>query len=538
MPRGRLPRGRVAGRQRPPDAAAGDIVPLSPARERTMTRRDSWMALALVACVAASSAAAEARPRPPAAGPVVLAGEIHAPGGHSGILELRLDGKLQAAMPAATGAFEIAMPRAGNAGMVSLEFTAPGLRLRSLLGRQGRLANRAGADGRLAATHEDGLRLSPLSSALAVLASRVDGKPPRSDVALASAVKALRGHELLQATTVLARLAVDPDALPPGFGDGLALLEHEAAFDDFARAHPAFLEAPEDILDALPTTPLTATEPGSVLAFTAPRRAPGEPLDDWGLVVERVGADYRVHDEFFDGPAYAGGIDAGGALALVPHAPLSIVDFLGPPCPSTGDSETMAVSTLVGRDFRRHWRGSDVALWQAGQDHVVTYPECPGLAPSTTRRVTLHAAPDMLRAPVLTSPRRFPGRHALPLFCPLVFPHTYLALTPCDYADHVFARDGSGVAYPQGEAPRPFTWAAGARGAMRLDYGDMVLRLWIVDPADRVASALVYVVEGEVVGYDGTSSGYATMVRGGIASKADDAAGAGAETGAQRRLAP
>src|SRR5690606_38206051 len=114
----------------------------------------------------------------------------------------------------------------------------------------------------------------------------------------------------------------------------------------------------------------------------------------------------------------------------------------------------------------------------------------------------------------------------------------YLALTPCDYADHVFARDGSGVAYLQGKAPLSFTWAAGARGAMRLDYGDMVLRLWIVDPADRVANALVYVVEGEVVGYSGTSSGYATMVRGGMATNADGGAGAGARTGAERRPAP
>lgn len=487
-----------------------------------MAKSIGWTAVALLACIAAApsplDAATQARPRPPLHDAVVLAGEIHAGGAAaSGQLALYLDGKLQATVPSATGDFEIAMPGRGDARMVSLEFSAPGLRLRSLLGGQARLVRAAGADGRLGAESEDALRLSPLGSALSVLAGQAVGAAPASDAALADAVGAIPGMALVVATTALARLAEDPALLPPGFDDGMALLEDEAAYLDYVLdTNPGIVDAPEDVLDAIPATPLAARDTGPVLAFTGARQAVGVPPHGPGVVVEREGDGYRVHDFLFDGPSYAGAIDAGGALALVPHASVAWVNQYGPSCPSTGASTTWEVWTLLRRDLRRHWRGSGTSLWQLGRDYELSYPDCPDLAPVAARSVELSAAPDMAHARMLTTPRRFLGRQALPLFCPLMYPHGELALEPCGQADHVFARDGSGFAQPPDGPVLAFAWSLDAHGAMRLDYGDSATRVWIFDAGDRVQQGVVYVAEGSVSGEPGTSGGHATLVRGGV----------------------
>ncbi len=487
-----------------------------------MAKPAARMTITLAACLAAAlPAGLAARPGAPAKGTMVLAGEIRAEGAPAGTLALYLDGELHGQVPAGAGTFEITLPRDGSAGMVSLEFAAPDLRLRSLLGGQARLSKRAGGDARLVVAEEDGLRLSALGSAMAVLATRTGAGAPATDVALARAVNAIEGWQLLSATAVLARLAAEPALLPPGFDDGLALLEDAEAFADFVQAHPAILDAAAEVLDALPVAPLPPDGGGPVLVFTGARRAPGDPLHGPGLVVEREGAGYRVHDDYFDGPAYSGAVDAAGTLRLVPHSPVARVNFHGPACPSQGGKPTWEVANLVQRDFRRHWRGSGVSLWQLGQDYVLSYPQCPELAPREVRTASLRAAPDMVRARLLTTPRRFTGRQSLPLFCPLLLPHGDLAFEPCGQVDHVFAPDGSGVADPQGKAPQPFAWSIDAHGAMRVDYGDRASRFWILDPGDRVVQPLAWVAEGEVVGYTGTSSGQGTRVVGGLSAAGD-----------------
>ena len=470
------------------------------------------IAAAFAACLAASPAA-EARPRPPASGPVVLVGEIDVGGKHEGVVELRLDGELVASVPAANGAFELEMPRHGGAGMVILEFHAPDLRLRSLLGGQGRLALRAGADGRLAVAEEDRLRLSPLSTAVAVLASGLDLVPPAGDDALADALQATWGSDIRLATTAIERLAVEPGRLPPGIPDGMALAEDPAAFNHAVQEDPALVSDPHLVFDALEAKPLSAGDVAGALVFTGPRAAPGVPTDGPGMVMERVAEGFRLHDHMFDGPSWSGGLDAQGALVI---EPLQLVrEFAGYyDCPSLGWTVAGVVDT-TRRDFRRLWQGVGMAVWHFGSDHELSFPECPELETVEWRSMRVWTAPDMARARALTQPRRFVGRQSLPVFCGYPLPHWGLALEPCGQADHVFNADGSGVAHPDDGPPLGFSWGRGPHGGIRVDYGDASARFWILEDGDRRLLPVAYVAEAVVVGYPGTSSGQATLVRGG-----------------------
>ena len=482
-----------------------------------MARPVVWILLVVAAATAAmASAPAEARRHlpPPADGPVVLAGEIHVAGSPAGLLELRLDGKLHASIPAGTGSFELTIPRDGSAGMVSLEFIAPDLRLRALLGGQGRLVRRAGPDGRLTVIEEDGLRVSPLSTAVAVLASSLDGVPPGSDVALADAVQAAWPSDIVLAGTAIARLAEEPWRLPDGFRDGLALAEDPAAFNKALQAAPGLVSEPHLVFDGLPATPLQSGDIGDVLILTGPRTAPGVPFTGQGMVMEREAGGFRLHDHMFYGPVWRGGVGAHDVLELEPT--MTVVDFGGYfPCPSAG-WDVMAVVETVRRDFRRRWQGEGVSLWQLGTDRVRRCPDCPELEPVAWRSTELSAAPDMLRTRLLTTPRRFVGRQSLPVFCGIPIPHGWLMLEPCGQADHVFASDGSGVVHPVDAAPQAFDWAQDGHGAIRVDYGDASARFWIIDDGDRPLYPVAYVAAGVVMGYPGTSGGQATLVRGGL----------------------
>lgn len=115
-----------------------------------MARPGPWTLVALVALSACATTATASRLRPPPPPPMmlVLEGRIDVGGDHAGILELRMDGEPMDAIPAGPGPFTL-------------------------------LLLPAGADARLGPEDEAGLRLSPLSTAIAVVASSVDGARSR-----------------------------------------------------------------------------------------------------------------------------------------------------------------------------------------------------------------------------------------------------------------------------------------------------------------------------------------------------------------------
>lgn len=78
----------------------------------------------------------------------------------------------------------------------------------------------------------------------------------------------------------------------------------------------------------------------------------------------------------------------------------------------------------------------------------------------------------------------------------------------------MFNADGSGVAHPGDGPPLDFSWGRGPRGDVRVDYGDASARFWILEDGDRRVQPVAYVAEAVVVGYPGTASGQATLVRG------------------------
>ena len=491
-----------------------------------MQRSAPWAAAVLAALVATTPAGAQAaRLRLPAPAPetVLLVGEVNVGGLHSGVLELRLDGALQAQVPAGQGPFQVELPATAGAGMVSLEYVAPGLRLRSLLGGRQRLSGLAGSDGRVTPEDEDGLRVSPLSTAISVLASTVDGVPPATDAAFATAIRAARGSDIRVVATALERLAVDPDRLPAGFPDGLSLVEDIEAFNAALRADPQLGASPQLVFDPMPVTSVAPGELRRVRAFAQPHGAPGTPLEsNRGLLLEPDGQGALLLHGMDQRPkAYSVLPDAAGALQLLPLQ--SVPTWVGyASCRSDPDATGMLVATVLARDLRRHWRGQGVSLWQFGADILYEQPDCPDPQPWEERAIELWASPEIPRARTHDVRAKLVGRHSLPMTCGVDYPH-HLVVEACGRADHVLARDGSGMAHPAGEAPLALTWGRDASGAVRFDYADgRVSRQWLIDVGDGLVQTVSWVGEADLQGYTATGSGHATRVLG---------AGAGARAG-------
>ncbi|MBJ6985326.1 hypothetical protein [Luteimonas sp. MC1750] len=484
-----------------------------------MDRSAPWTVVAVAVLLAmlptAATQAARLRTPPAAPGTVLLVGEVDVGGTHSGMIELLLDGELQARVPAGQGAFQIELPATGAAGMVSLEYLAPGVRLRSLLGGQQRLAWLAGRDGRLTAQDADGLRVTPLATAVAVLATTVDGVPPATDADLAEAIRAAWGSDLQVVATALERLAVDPGRLPAGFPDGLSLVADVAAFNAALRADPGLAASPQLVFDPMPVSSVGLADTRPVLALAGPHGAPGTPLESNGaLLMEPHGqGDVLLHGMDDRPQLYAPRPEMSGTIQLLPLQ--SVPTWVGyAPCRGDEKATGMLVATVLGRDLRRHWRGQGVSLWQIGTDVVYEQPDCPDPQPWQERRIELWAAPGIPRTRSHDAPAMLVGRHALPMVCGVDYPH-HLVVEACGRADHVLARGGSGTAYPVGEAPVALTWGRDASGAIRFAYADgRVSRQWLIDAGDGVVQTVAWVAEAVIDGYTATGSGHATRIRG------------------------
>lgn len=488
-----------------------------------MQRSAAWAAAALAALMAMTPEGAQAarlRTPPPPPGTVLLVGEVNVGGVHAGVLELRLDGALQAQVPAGQGPFQIELPATTDAGMVSLDYVAPGLRLRSLLGGRRRLAGLAGSDGRVTPDDEDGLRVSPLSTAVAVLASTVDGVPPATDAAFAAAIRAAWGSDIRVVATALERLAVDPARLPPGVPDGLSLVEDIEAFNAALRADPQLASSPQLVFDPMPVTSVAPDDVRPVRAFAQPHGAPGTPVEsNHGLLLEPDGQGALILHGMDQRPkAYSALPDAEGALQLLPLQ--SVPTWVGySSCRSDPEATGMLVATVLARDLRRHWRGQGVSLWQFGSDIRYEQPDCPDPQPWQERWIELWASPELPRARTHDVPAKLVGRHSLPMTCGVDYPH-HLVVEACGRADHVLARDGSGMAHPAGEAPLALTWGREASGAIRFDYGGgRVSRQWLIDAGDGVVQTVAWVGEAELHGYTATGSGHASRVLGAGAAR-------------------
>lgn len=503
-----------------------------------MERSAPWAAAVFAAILAFTPPAAQgARLRLPAPLPdtVLLVGEVDVGGTHSGVLELRLDGIVHAQVPAGQGRFEIALPTTAAAGMVSLEFVAPGLRLRSLLGGQQRLARLAGSDARVTPDDEDGLRVSPFATALAVLGATIDGVPPADDRALAEAIQAAWSSDFVVVATAIDRLAADPGRLPAGYADGLALVEDVDAFNAVLQADPELVASPHLVFDALPATMFDPLAIRPVLLMPGPRGAPGLPASGPGLLLESEGDAYRIHGLGFDREGYSAAWDP-SALLLVPQQPIAYFGGYWS-CPSRPGVMVASVTRVDARDLRRRWRGSGVSLWQLASDITTHLTDCPGFEPVQRREITLRAAPAIPRNRVHDPAGMLAGRHSIPLFCGMFLPHD-VAIRPCGVADHVLQRDGTGIAYPDGRAALAVAWGRDADGAMRFDYGEglddgvMPSRQWLVDAGDGTTQTVFWLAAGSVGGWDGTGSGFATRVRGGLdGSGIDTPAAAGKPAG-------
>jgi hypothetical protein len=460
------------------------------------------MALAL-ALACGTALAAPSKIAPPPVGTVALSGELHLDAPVTGVMQLYLDDTLHASVPVAPGPFAMDLPRAGDAGSVRLEFVAEGRRLRSLLGTQESLVRRSGRRGALGVADVDGLRVSALTTALAVLVDEVLDGPPDGRGDLAWALDRMGMLSVGERATVADMVTIDPGLLPDGYADAVELVSDPAAVMAFALADPS-VRGPGRI-DALPVVPLAA---GTALPRALPlMRVPRVPqYAVWGheTVLERGIAKWVFHEALVGPVPWSGGFGPDGVLRLEPDQPLYRLDY----ALFCDGKASQVLDRVVARDLRRHWRGEDRTLWYLAETVSRTSPECPDALPVLVRSGEYHRAPDMVRAAAQTLPRRMLGAQELPWLCEVDLPPGGRTIGACGRARHVLHADGTGTVVPPGDVPRAITWVHDDSGAIRIDQGDFRLRFWRIDPMDQVMQPIAWVGEG-TIDYEDSSAGVA-----------------------------
>lgn len=481
-------------------------------------------------------------PALPASIDIVGSTEGHG-GATAGTITVRIGNAVQSSPGVIAPQFEATVGGVRASDMVSVQIEAPGVKFTSILGSYGRLVRLAGADGVLTVDECDALRVSPFSTALEFFVRRELGGAPASDAqheaawrAVVSDGQQLSGQPtsvgLEMVTVLLGRLATGEALLPDGYEHGHALLQDRQAVNLFVDQHPEALDAYTASLVALTSTPLSQSDVGKpATALLGPVGDASAPLFGSGAeILESVGPDYRVHAQQSRKNAdFSGGLDAQGRLELAPADPILVSDAYLGICP-TGGGQVVRRTHLTGHGFRLQRRGVGSDIWMAVADYQVTYPDCPDyLPPSNYQVVSFKSAVDLAAASALFDARHVLGLRSLPFFCvstPFLFPDP--VLEQCEYALHRFDRYGTGMASELGAKvddgfqpvlateSAPFSWSLPRRGPLQMQYGNIWVRYWTVEPGNGAVRGLVFVAEA-ADGSDVLSlAGHAPMLDGNV----------------------
>jgi hypothetical protein len=508
-----------------------------------MLRSAGWLATASVVVLVAASAAhlpakdprsdqhvAAKRPlergRPPSSSvpSLRIEGEVSGvPADGAGILTVRVGGVVKQQMAATSGTFALDLAGAPGAGMVSLEYTQPGIHFTSLLDSHARLVQLAGSDARLTREECECTRISAFSTGLHHAAEVALGHSPRTGVELGDAVRRV-GPDLDLATLALARLAADPGLLPDSHETGLALLRDRPAFAAYLQETGfALFDDPATALADLPSAEMRDAHVPVRSALVGPVLDVQSPLATSASVLERAGNAFTLHSGVPGlGREYVGAIED-GRLVLLPQGDVSFVNPSAVMCPSTFQY-TDEHRGLVRREIARQWGGSRLQIWRSYVEEEVSYPDCPELPTRVARSAGFSPVLDLADSRMLTSARRFSGSKALPSFCLPENAYPDTELRECAYAVHRFGGNGIGELLDlgdkvdatmqpiQGGGRAPFTWAMGEDGAMHVQVGATGTRYWVVDGGDGSAMGVVYVVDADRPGGNISMAGYTAMI--------------------------
>lgn len=502
----------------------------------------TWIGAATVQPAAPAADATTPPPtlrRRPAVTPVIrVDGDVAGvAAGASGTLTLRLDGQLVHQAPASASGFVVEVPSSAS-GMLTLEYTQPGVHFVSPLGSYARLVRMAGADGRLTRDECECTRLTPFSTALQQVGGMMLGHAPRSDVELRNAARQA-GYDLTNATVVLARLAADPTLLPPGHATGLDLLRDRPAFVAYLYdTLYSVLDDPTAALDPLPTATMDASRLPDRFALLGPVLDVATPTPAAAYVLERDGGTFRMHAASGSlGVPHVGTAD-GDALVLVPDGEITLFNPTYR-CPFTGQM-TGRRWTMVRHVLQRQWASDGLDIWRLVSEADVSFPDCPGMDGYLERGATFLPFADLAGTRPLTTERRFLGDRALPVFCSTAGQHNGIPLDTCGYAVHRFSRGGTGEmldlgdkvdAYLQpiqAQGRAPFSWSMGSDGAMHVQAGDERTRYWVLDGGDGAALGVVHVTDAERETGHASLAGYTAMIRVGAADSYTAATATGA----------
>lgn len=433
--------------------------------------------------------------------------------------------------------FQALVPRLGAGDMVKVEIEAGDVKLTSILGSYARLVALAGTDGVLTVDECDALHVSPFSTALEFFVRRELGGDPRSDAQHEATWRKVvsdapefslnaEGVGLEWATVVLARLGSGEVALPPQYANGYELLEDREAVSQFIEQAPEVLEEYAPTLTGIRSMAMTQGALAPAIALLGPVADAATPVFVGAEVLETSGAGFRLHSRLSRKNAtFTGGLDSDGHLNLVPDTSIHTERFESV-CPSGG--YVISRTSLVGQHFRLQRSGKNSDVWMVVSDYEVTYPTCPDYSPYSYQQVWFKSVVELGTA---TFPR-FEARHvlglrALPYFCASTVPGLPdLYLARCEQALHRFERNGTGTMLELGwkvddgfqpiaaSETLPFSWLLPPRGPLQVQYGDVSIRYWMVEPGNDALRGLVFVAEA-TDGSDVLSlAGYSAMLDG------------------------
>ena len=500
-----------------------------------------WLALAAI--VTTGTWMGRSRPEPPVSGaqPIAIPGKIRPPRpvvpalrvdgdvigvaqGLEGTLAVHVDGQVVRQIAATAGGFVVEVP-ASTSGMVTLEYTQPGVHFVSPLGSYAAMARMAGADGRLTRDECECTRVSAFSTALQHVATMMLGHPPRTDAQFRSVARQV-GSEVVEAATALVRLADDPTQLPASHATGLALLRDRPALLEYLLTGQPLFGEPADALDSVPTRVLVAADLADRFALLGPQFDAARPTPATAVVIEREGGAFRMHGAPASFSISHVGNVVDNALVMLPDGEISLVN-IGDRCPSTGQV-TERHWTVVEDVLQQQWVSEGLEIWRWSRTSDTSFPHCPERPGYTDRSAVFQVAYNLADTRPLTNPRRFIGSNALPVFCDTAGQHNGVALGQCDYAVHRFARDGTGEIVELGDKvdaqfqPIPadgrkaFSWSMGADGAMHVQAGEERIRYWVLDGGDRAALGVIHVADAARDTHHASQAGYSPMIRVGV----------------------
>lgn len=475
--------------------------------------------------VAASAAPVPAEPRPAPVAPVSLQirGDVVDLPSAAGLAVRLYAGDTPVDATVAPGGTQyVVRLMARPSTPVSVVATAPGIRYTTRLGTAGRLKVRAGGDGIVDPLDEPLVRVSALSTAIAIMKARVaspadDEAGDRANRALASTLWPGNSPDFGDIAQILRNLAMGATPLPAGQADNYAAVTDSATFLALRDATPGLADmaylrttapyAPLASLDALPD----ATFFGSNAALGPFDTGQGDAY----LVARSSATTFRVHAGLEGSrmagevpyrpaqPDYAASINPAGELVLVPQGTARVESR----SQQTGDR---VLRTTVSRTFRRLVPGDRYGLWLVSHVFDETYPDAPGTPAARKQETGVLWSFDLRGARTgLWPAKTTSARLALPWTCPRPTTPTAgsTALMPCEMSIHRLDAGGGGAledvgpkldAYlrPQpGVAGNALNWTSTPDSLYVFD-GSVGTTYWMTEHVDGAADEAIFLAQG------------------------------------------